>query len=129
MSYVIPALTTCDLFTIALHLPRVRIAMILRHFTSQSLPSNLLSLLFLLFSTGLVTAEDFDCHVTTGGLKWDLTPLKGSHIVTRNRETPPTTMVDELRFNLCKNLKLMKGVPEDEQASPIRNIPTTSILM
>lgn len=89
--------------------------MILRHFISQSLPSSLLSLLFLLFSTGLVTAEDFDCHVTTGGLKWDLTPLKGSHIVTRQRDSPPTTMVDELRFNLCKNLKLMKGVPEEEQ--------------
>ncbi|KAG1766980.1 autophagy-related protein 27-domain-containing protein [Suillus occidentalis] len=89
--------------------------MILRHFTSQSLPFNLLSLLFLLFSTGLVTAEDFDCHVTTGGLRWDLTPLKGSHIVNRTRDSPPTTMVDELRFNLCKNLKLMKGVPADEQ--------------
>lgn len=128
MSYVIQVLT-CDLFTVALHLPRVRTAMILRHFISQSLPSNLLSLLFLLFSTALVTAEDFDCHVTTGGLKWDLTPLKGTHTVSRTRDSPPTIMVDELRFNLCKNLKLMKGVPEDEQASSIRDNLTMSILM
>lgn len=89
--------------------------MIFQHFIPQSLPFNLLSLLVLLSSTVLVTAEDFDCHVSTGGLKWDLTSLKGSHKVSRTRESPPTTMVDELRFNLCKNLKLMHGVPEDEQ--------------
>ncbi|KAG2129821.1 putative autophagy protein Atg27 [Suillus bovinus] len=90
--------------------------MIFQHFIPQSLPSNLLSLLVLLSSTVLVTAEDFDCHyVSTGGSKWDLTPLKGSHTVSRTRDSPPTTMVDELRFNLCKNLKPMHGVSDDEQ--------------
>ncbi|KAG1752957.1 putative autophagy protein Atg27 [Suillus lakei] len=92
--------------------------MILRHIIPQSLPSNLLSLLLLLSSTVLVTAEDFKCHVTTGGLKWDLKPLKGSHTLSRTRDSPPTTMVDELRFNLCKDLKPMKGVPDDEQCQP-----------
>ncbi|KAG1870158.1 autophagy-related protein 27 [Suillus subalutaceus] len=88
--------------------------MILR-FIPQSLPSTLLSLLLLLSYTVLVTAEDFDCHVTTGGLKWDLTPLEGSHTLSRTRETPPTTMVDELIFNLCKDLEPMDGVPDDDQ--------------
>ncbi|KAG2362294.1 autophagy-related protein 27 [Suillus spraguei] len=91
--------------------------MILRHLIPQSLPSNLLSLLLLLSSTVLVAAEDFDCHVTTGGLKWDLTPLEGSHTVSRTRESPPTTMIDELTFNLCKDLQSMSDVPEDDQCS------------
>ncbi|KAG2043456.1 autophagy-related protein 27 [Suillus americanus] len=89
--------------------------MILRHFIPQSLPATLLSLLLLLSHTVLVTAEDFDCHVTTGGLKWDLTPLEGSHTLSRTRELPPTTMLDELTFNLCKDLEPMNGVPDDEQ--------------
>lgn len=89
--------------------------MILRHFIPQSLPSNLLSLLLLLSSTVLVVAEDFDCHVTTGGLKWDLTSLEGEHTLSRTRDSPPTTMVDEFIFNLCKDLQPMKDVSDDEQ--------------
>ncbi|KAG1816084.1 autophagy-related protein 27 [Suillus subaureus] len=92
--------------------------MILRHFIPQSLPFNLLSLLLLLSYTVLVTAEDFDCHVTTGGLKWDLTPLEGSHTLFRTRDSPPTTMEDELIFNLCNDLKPINGVPDDEQCQP-----------
>lgn len=89
--------------------------MILRHIISQSLPSNMLSLLLLLSTTVFVMAADFDCHVATGGMNWDLTPLKSTQTLTRTRESPPTTMVDELRFKLCKDLKSMKGVPDDEQ--------------
>ncbi|KAG2090584.1 putative autophagy protein Atg27 [Suillus cothurnatus] len=89
--------------------------MILRHFIPQSLPFNVFTFLLLLSSIVFVTAEDFDCHVTTGGLKWDLTPLEGSHKLSRKRDTPPTTMEDELIFNLCKDLEPMDGVPNDEQ--------------
>ncbi|KAG1751570.1 putative autophagy protein Atg27 [Suillus paluster] len=89
--------------------------MILRHLIAQSLPSNLFSLLLLLSSTVYVTAEDFDCHVTTEGLTWDLTQLKGVQTLSRTRESPPTTMLDELRFSLCDDLPTLEDVAEGDQ--------------
>ncbi|KAG0704492.1 putative autophagy protein Atg27 [Suillus ampliporus] len=89
--------------------------MILRHLIAQSLPASLFSLLLLLSSTAYVTAEDFDCHVTAEGLSWDLTQLKGVQKVSRTRDSPPTTMVDELSFDLCEDLQALQGVPDGDQ--------------
>jgi len=61
-------------------------------------------------------AEDFNCHdVKAEGLSWDLSSLGDEHIVHRTRQTPPTTMLDELRFNLCGDLPGLQGVPEGDQ--------------
>lgn len=61
-----------------------------------------LSLLLLLVSNSL--ADDWSCTSELGGHKYDFTPLGGEHTLTRERETPPTKMVDTLTFNLCKPL-------------------------
>ncbi|KAF8805838.1 hypothetical protein BYT27DRAFT_7191971 [Phlegmacium glaucopus] len=61
-------------------------------------------------------ADTFDCHVmifNTG--TFDLTALAGEHVVNRTRETPPTTMVDSLRFNLCADLEPQSGLSERDQ--------------
>ena len=57
----------------------------------------------------------FDCHVTVENLKFDLTSLIGEHVINRTRETPPTTMVDSLRFNLCADLEPQGDLPEQDQ--------------
>lgn len=88
--------------------------MILRHTPFWS------SLIFayFLFTTG-VTAQDgsnpFDCRVRTNGLTYDLTPLQGEHTVSRLRETPPSSWVDFVRFDLCADLKLQEGVAPGDQ--------------
>jgi len=60
----------------------------------------------------------FDCHLTIENLKFDLTSLSGEHVISRTRETPPTTMVDSLRFNLCENLKTQGDLSEQDQCGP-----------
>lgn len=65
-----------------------------------------------------VVAEDdrpFDCHIRTGDLDYDLTLLAGEKTVSRRRETPPTSMTDTVRFDLCADLKPQDGVPESDQ--------------
>ncbi|EGN99720.1 type II membrane protein [Serpula lacrymans var. lacrymans S7.3] len=77
--------------------------------------------LFLVLSSALVaTAQDkesnpFDCHVTIDSLEFDLTALAGVHTVSRIRETPPTSMIDQVRFNLCDDLQTLDGVEEGDQ--------------
>ena len=72
----------------------------------------------LLLSLG-VAAQDgnnpFDCHVRTNGLTYDLTPLQGEHTVSRTRETPPSSWIDAVRFDLCADLKLQDGVAAGDQ--------------
>ena len=72
----------------------------------------------LLFVLG-VTAQDgnnpFTCHVKTNDLTYDLTPLKGEHTVTRTRDTPPSSWVDSVRFDLCADLKPQDGVASGDQ--------------
>lgn len=72
----------------------------------------------LLLSFG-VRAQDgtdpFDCRVRTNGLTYDLTPLQGEHTVSRTRETPPSSWVDSVRFDLCADLKLQDGVADSDQ--------------
>ena len=79
----------------------------------------------LLLSLG-VTAQDgtnpFDCRVRTNGLTYDLTPLQGEHSVSRTRETPPSSWVDSVRFDLCADLKLQDDVAASDQ---VRSHPST----
>lgn len=60
----------------------------------------------------------FDCHVTIENIKFDLTSLSGEHVITRTRETPPTTIVDSLRFNLCEDLETQGDLSEQDQVRP-----------
>lgn len=57
----------------------------------------------------------FDCRVTIENMEFDLTSLSGEHVINRTRETPPTTMVDSLRFNLCADLEPQADLPEQDQ--------------
>lgn len=68
-----------------------------------------LSLLHVLFAVSFVIAADdqpFDCTVTIGKSKWDLTALKGEKSIDQMRDSPPGKMKDELIFDLCEDLKL-----------------------
>ena len=72
----------------------------------------------LILSLGVTAQDDtnpFDCHVRTNGLTYDLTPLQGEHTVSRTRETPPSSWVDSVRFDLCGDLKLQDGVAASDQ--------------
>lgn len=72
----------------------------------------------LLFVLG-VTAQDgdnpFNCRVQTNGLTYDLAPLQGEHTVSRTRNTPPSSWIDSVRFDLCADLKLQDGVAAGDQ--------------
>ena len=57
----------------------------------------------------------FDCRVTVENLKFDLTYLSGEHVINQTRETPPTTVVDSLRFDLCEDLKTQGELSEQDQ--------------
>jgi len=98
-------------------------AMVLRHHSFWS------SLVFanLLFALG-VSAQDgnnpFNCHVRTNDLTYDLTPLQGEHTVSRKRETPPTSWIDSVRFDLCEDLKPQDGVTTGDQ---VRSHPNTRL--
>lgn len=90
--------------------------MILRR--PQALPVSLLSLSLLLSSVYAQEATDsdpFNCHITSNSLNFDLTKLAGEHNATRTRDTPPSTMLDSLRFDLCADLKPQEGVAEADQ--------------
>lgn len=76
--------------------------------------------LFLLLSLALLNSVyslDFDCHVTVDDQKYDLTSLSGEQILNRTRSTPPSTMVDSLRFDLCAELARIPYLPDDDQVS------------
>lgn len=74
----------------------------------------LLSLLALPFAQA---QDPFDCHVSLEGgkRKYDLTKLAGDKYVKRERVTPPSQFVDELRFNLCADLQKVDGVSDEDQ--------------
>jgi Autophagy-related protein 27 len=57
----------------------------------------------------------FDCHVTIENIKFDLTSLSGEHVISRTRETPPTTMNDSLRFDVCQDLETLGDLSEQDQ--------------
>lgn len=85
-------------------------------------PLSVSSLALLLSSVvTLVLAQDnekpFDCYVNVGELKYDLHSIGGEHIVSRERESPPTKYKDAVRFNLCEDLKQQDGVASEDQVS------------
>lgn len=57
----------------------------------------------------------FDCRITVENNIFDLTSLTGEHVIDRMRDTPPTTMIDSLRFNLCADLEPQGNLSEQEQ--------------
>ncbi|KAJ7579212.1 autophagy-related protein 27 [Mycena floridula] len=78
----------------------------------QTLP---LSLLLLFSHSVLADDNGFDCAFNIGATKYDLNSLAGVHEVTRERSTPPTTMVDTVRFNLCHDLPINADVDAKDQ--------------
>lgn len=75
--------------------------------------------LFCLLSLSVLILADeqkpFDCHVVVSGAEFDLTKLAHEYNLNRTREMPPTTMIDQLRFNLCADLKHVEGVEDRDQ--------------
>lgn len=63
-------------------------------------------------------SADFDCHINVGDVSFDLTSLAGERVINHTRSTPPTTMIDSLRFDLCADLKLLEGLAEHDQVRP-----------
>lgn len=57
---------------------------------------------------------EFKCLFNIGPLKYDLTSLT-EHTVSRTRDTPPTSMVDSVRIDLCHDLKILDGVDAKDQ--------------
>lgn len=49
--------------------------------------------------------------------EYDLSSLAGAHTVTRTRESPPTKMVDTVRFDLCADLTAVDGSNAEDQVN------------
>ncbi|CCM05364.1 uncharacterized protein FIBRA_07579 [Fibroporia radiculosa] len=69
----------------------------------------------LLSATALAQDDAFDCHITHDGLQYDLTTLAGVHLVKRDWETPPSTMIESVRFSLCSDLEPLEDVSDRDQ--------------
>lgn len=73
-------------------------------------------LLLLLCVAHALADTPFDCSsVELSGVKYDLTLLHDDRAVVRERQTPPSLMKDELRFNICKDLGQIDGVKPTDQ--------------
>ncbi|KAF4620792.1 hypothetical protein D9613_000704 [Agrocybe pediades] len=79
----------------------------------------LLTLFCLLLCSSLSLAADpvpFGCRLKLeDNIEFDLTSLSGEHVLNRTRETPPSTTIDSLRFDLCGELKSVSEIPEHDQ--------------
>jgi hypothetical protein len=66
-------------------------------------------------------SDTLDCSNTVpiDGAAYDLSSLTSEHTVKRTRETPPTTMWDELRFNLCQELVRKDGATDGDQVREV----------
>lgn len=73
----------------------------------------LFSFLFLL-STALHGAAQ-DCHFSVGGLNYDLSELGGPKVLSRARDSPPSSYVDELRFDMCEDLTEVTDRASEDQ--------------
>lgn len=67
-------------------------------------------------------AEDnssWDCHFSLSNpvRNYDLTSLSGLHTVQQTRETPPSRMIEHIRFDVCKPLAREDGVSDVDQVS------------
>ena len=81
----------------------------------------------LLFALGVMAQDGdnpFNCRVRTNDLTYDLTPLQGEHTVSRTRDTPPSSWVDSVRFDLCADLKLQDGIAAGDQ---VRSCPNATL--
>jgi len=79
----------------------------------------LLYFLLLLISSAS-SQPDAECHLSVGDNKYDLSALSGDQTISRTRSSPPTTITDTLRFNVCKELTPLEGVASGDQVR-IRN--------
>ena len=70
---------------------------------------------FLWASPSLGDDKSFNCHVTAENHEFDLTSLAGEHTINRTRQTPPSEMIDSLRFNLCGDLEILETIPRKDQ--------------
>jgi autophagy-related protein 27 len=66
-------------------------------------------------SPSLGDDSSFNCHVTAENHDFDLTPLTGEHTINRTRQTPPSEMIDSLKFNLCGDLEILESMPRMDQ--------------
>lgn len=73
----------------------------------------------LLALTSYASADDFNCRFQYGDLTYDLTNLAGEHQIMRERRSPPTTMVDKVKFNLCADLDREGSIDERDQVRTI----------
>jgi hypothetical protein len=85
-----------------------------------------LSFIFVI-ALNVIHAKAFDCSVTAEHIKFDLTSLAGERVLNRTRETPPTTMVDSLRFNLCADLEAQGNLPDQDQCGTGTRVCMTKI--
>lgn len=77
-----------------------------------------LSCALLMLAAAAAAQDAFDCKVTIGENKWDLTSLAGEQTLTRERDRPPTKFQDAVTFNLCEDLKRKEDVAEKDQCPP-----------
>ncbi|KAG8906920.1 hypothetical protein FRB99_005694 [Tulasnella sp. 403] len=57
----------------------------------------------------------WNCKIDIGSAHWDLNPLNGEKTATRIRTTPPSEFHDEVRFNVCDELKPREGYDSLDQ--------------
>ncbi|EMD37846.1 type II membrane protein [Gelatoporia subvermispora B] len=86
----------------------------------SSLPLLASPILLLSLAARIASAQDdssnpFDCLVTYDGFKYDLTGLKGEHELPRTIQSPPSEIVDTVRFDLCADLTRQDGVADEDQ--------------
>lgn len=72
------------------------------------------TIILLLFTALGVAADDFECRADNliENKVYDWTSLQTTKTAERTRNTPPTTMLDSIRFNICSELE-----PNDLPAS------------
>lgn len=92
--------------------------MIIRHRGTSSL-----WLLTLLLSAASAQ-PDSECHIAIQDNKYDLSALSGEHTVSRTRQSPPTSMKDTLRFDVCKQLSPLDGEDASEQVRVLAHLWT-----
>lgn len=81
--------------------------------------STTLSQAFLLATLLGVAAREygppFDCQPIVDGVRYDLTGLKGLQLVGWEVDSPPSKIIDELRFDLCGMLQPVEGRSSEDQ--------------
>ncbi|KAA1473939.1 hypothetical protein DENSPDRAFT_803280 [Dentipellis sp. KUC8613] len=70
---------------------------------------------FLLGSYLSVASAQDDCRIEVSRMKYDLSSISGDHTVSRTRDTPPSSMQDTIRFNICGELNILDDVDERDQ--------------